>query len=103
MIGKVTGTSVFVGNVADRFDSYAVAGAFGGLENIVFLLYFAIEGVLHMNQKEMIMVGVNFHINLSAGRLCFRTCWMAFSSRLENTRHRLISSMERSAGRETIA
>ena len=74
MIGKVTGTSVFVGNVADRFDSYAVAGAFGGLENIVFLLYFAIEGVLHMNQKEMIMVGVNFHINLSAGRLCFRTC-----------------------------
>ena len=60
--------------MADRFDSYAVSGAFGGLENIVFLLYFAIEGVLHMNQKEMIMVGVNFHINLSAGRLCFRTC-----------------------------
>ena len=35
-IGKVTGTAVFCGNVADRFDSYAVSGAFGGLENIVF-------------------------------------------------------------------
>ena len=56
-IGKVTGTAVFVDNVADRFDSYAVSRAFGGLENIVFLLYFAIEGVLHMDQKQMIMVG----------------------------------------------
>ena len=102
-IGKVTGTAVFVGNVADRFDSYSVSGVFGGLENIVFLLYFAIEGVFHMNQKEMIMVGINFHINLSAGGRCFYTCWMVFSSRLENTRHRLISSMERSAGRETSA
>ena len=44
--------------MADRFDSYAVSGAFGGLENIVFLLYFAIEGVLHMDQKQMIMVGI---------------------------------------------
>lgn len=52
--------------MADRFDSYAVSGAFGGLENIVFLLYFAIEGVFHINQKEMIMVGINLHINLSA-------------------------------------
>ena len=33
----------------------------------------------------------------------FTLAWMAFSSRLENTRHRLISSMERSAGRETTA
>ena len=73
-IGKITGTAVFVGNVADGFDSYAVSGAFGGLENIVFLLYFAIEGVLHMDQKEMIMVGINFHVNLSAGEYCFHTC-----------------------------
>ena len=65
-IGKVTGFAVFVGDVADGFDSYAVSGAFGGLENIVFLLYFAIEGVFHINQKEMIMVGINLHINLSA-------------------------------------
>ena len=101
-IGKVTDTAVFVGNVADGFDSYAVSGAFGGLENIVFLLYFSIEGILHMDQKEMIMVGINFHINLSAGAV-FTLAWMAFSSRLENTRHRLISSMERSAGRETSA
>ena len=60
--------------MADGFDSYAVSGAFGGLENIVFLLYFTIEGVLHMDQKEMIMVGINFHINLSAGGRCFHTC-----------------------------
>ena len=73
-IGKVTRTAVFVGNVADRFDSYSVSGVFGGLENIVFLLYFAIEGILHMDQKEMIMVGINFHINFSAGGLCFYTC-----------------------------
>ena len=73
-IGKVTGAAVFVGNVADRFDSYSVSGVFGGLENIVFLLYFAIEGILHMDQKEMIMVGINFHINLSAGGRCFYTC-----------------------------
>ena len=52
----------------------AVSGAFGGLENIVFLLYFAIEGVLYMDQKEMIMAGINFHINLSAGGRCFYTC-----------------------------
>ena len=52
-IGKVTSTAVFVGNVADGFDSYAVSGAFGGLENIVFLMYFAIKGILHMNQKQM--------------------------------------------------
>ena len=73
-IGEVTGTSVFVGNVADRFDSYSVSRAFGGLENIVFLLYFAIEGVLHMDQKQMIMVGINLHINLPAGLICFHTC-----------------------------
>ena len=60
--------------MADGFDSYAVSGAFGGLENIVFLLYFAIEGILHMDQKEMIMVGINLHINLSAGGYCFHTC-----------------------------
>ena len=60
--------------MADGFDSYAVSGAFGGLENIVFLLYFAIEGVLHMDQKKMIMVGINFHVNLSAGEYCFHTC-----------------------------
>ena len=73
-IGKVTGTAVFCGNVADRFDSYAVSGAFGGLENIVFLLYFTIEGILHMNQKQVIMVGIHLHINLSAGGFCFHTC-----------------------------
>ncbi len=71
---KTACTAVFVDNVADRFDSYAVSGVFGGLENIVFLLYFAIEGILHMDQKEMIMVGINFHINLSAGGRCFYTC-----------------------------
>ena len=60
--------------MADRFDSYAVSGAFGGLENIVFLLYFTIEGILHMNQKQVIMVGINLHINLSAGGFCFHTC-----------------------------
>ena len=60
--------------MADRFDSYAVSGAFGGLENIVFLLYFTIEGILHMNQKQVIMVGINLHINLSAGLICFHTC-----------------------------
>ena len=73
-IGKVTGTAVFGGNVADRFDSYAVSGAFGGLENIVFLLYFTIEGILRMNQKQVIMVGINLHINLSADLICFHTC-----------------------------
>ena len=71
---KTACTAVFVDNVADRFDSYSVSGVFGGLENIVFLLYFAIEGIFHMDQKEMIMVGINFHINLSAGGLCFHTC-----------------------------
>ena len=71
---KTACTAVFVDNVADRFDSYAVSGVFGGLENIVFLLYFAIEGILHMDQKEMIMVGINFHINLSAGGYCFHAC-----------------------------
>ena len=60
--------------MADRFDPYAVSGVFGGLENIVFLLYFAIEGILHMNQKQMIMVGINLHIDLSAGGFCFYTC-----------------------------
>ena len=60
--------------MADRFDSYAVSGAFGGLENIVFLLYFTIEGILHMNQKQVIMVGINLRINLSAGGRCFYTC-----------------------------
>ena len=44
-IGKVTDTAVFVGNVADGFDSYAVSGTFGGLENIVFLPYFTIESI----------------------------------------------------------
>ena len=71
---KTACTAVFVDNVADRFDSYAVSGVFGGLENIVFLLYFAIEGILRMDQKEMIMVGINFHINLSAGGYCFHAC-----------------------------
>ena len=71
---KTACTAVFVDNVADRFDSYSVSRVFGGLENIVFLLYFAIEGIFHMDQKEMIMVGINFHINLSAGGLCFHTC-----------------------------
>ena len=60
--------------MADGFDSYAVSGAFGGLENIVFLLYFTIEGILHMNQKQVIMVGIHLHINLSAGGFCFHTC-----------------------------
>ena len=73
-IGKVTDTAVFVGNVAYGFDSYAVSGTFGGLENIVFLPYFTIESILHMNQKQMIMVGINLHINLPAGLICFHTC-----------------------------
>ena len=29
---------------------------------------------LYMDQKEMIMAGINFHINLSAGGRCFYTC-----------------------------
>ena len=73
-IGTVTDTAVFVGNVAYGFDSYAVSGTFGGLENIVFLPYFTIESILHMNQKQMIMVGINLHINLPAGLICFHTC-----------------------------
>ena len=38
------------------------------------LLYFTIEGILHMNQKQVIMVGIHLHINLSAGGFCFHTC-----------------------------
>ena len=41
---------------------------------LFFCLYLSIEGVLHMDQKQMIMVGINFHINLSAGGRCFYTC-----------------------------
>ena len=37
-------------------------------------MWLAIEGILHMNQKQMIMVGINLHINLSAGGFCFYTC-----------------------------
>ena len=73
-IGKVTDTAVFVGNVAEGFDYNSVYGTFGGLENIVFLPYFTIESILHMNQKQMIMVGINLHINLPAGLICFHTC-----------------------------
>ena len=100
---ETAGTAIFFYGMADGFNSDSTSCTFGGLENIVFLLYFAIEGVLHMNQKQMIMVGINLHINLSAGGYCFHTCLDGVSSRLENTRHRSISSMERSAGRETIA
>ena len=38
---------------------------------LFFCCILPIEGVLHMNQKQMIMVGINLHINLSAGGYCF--------------------------------
>ena len=71
---ETAGTAIFFYGMADGFNSDSTSCTFGGLENIVFLLYFAIEGVLHMNQKQMIMVGINLHINLSAGGYCFHTC-----------------------------
>ena len=89
--------------MADGFDSYAVSGAFGGLENIVFLLYFAIEGIFYMNQKQMIMVGINFHINLSADGLCFHTCLDGVFQQIGKYKAQINLSMERSAGRETSA
>ena len=32
------------------------------------------QNLLNMDQKQMIMVGINFHINLSADLICFHTC-----------------------------
>lgn len=55
-IGEVACTIGFFGDVANGFDSYSAACPFGGLKNIVFLLYFAVKSVFNMDEKQMSVV-----------------------------------------------
>ena len=47
-----------------------------------------------MNQKQMIMVGINLHINLPAGLICFHTCLDGIFQQIGKYKHRLISSFK---------
>ena len=52
-----------------RLDADAVPGAFGGLENGIFLLDFSIEGVLDLNEKKMRMVKADHYVDFPPGNI----------------------------------
>lgn len=53
-----------------RLNTNTVSGAFGGLENGIFLLDFPIEGILDLDQKKPGMVKADHHVDFPPGKGC---------------------------------